>query len=94
MQGDRKVKYEAGKESRKTVKGCGLSIAENYHHREIWVPRTLESFRVALCQALGEGIRLQRCRKIRDKTEERKELLRIINIYKMFDCISHLGNAN
>lgn len=43
---------------------------------------------VALCQVLGEGIRVPTCS---DETEERKEPL---TICKMFTCISHPRNAN
>ena len=43
---------------------------------------------VALCQVLGEGIRVPSCS---DKIEERKEPL---TVCKMFTCISDLRNAN
>lgn len=43
---------------------------------------------VALCQVLGEGIRVPRCS---DKTEARKEPL---TVCKMFTCISYQRNAN
>ena len=43
---------------------------------------------VALCQVLGEGIRVPRCS---GKTEERKEPL---TVCKMSTCISDLRNGN